>query len=283
MTFFILAGGYGRRAEPLSHIKPKPAFPLGGEPLIALLLGQLRGLGCRRGFINLHHLGEQVVAAAGPAPEVRFIRERELSGSRVLARALPLSSPCLLAVNGDTYLEVPLAEMERRAADPEVDGVLLARADRSGSYARLLHEDGRFLDSAPPGQPGWMYAGAALFKERALACVDADNFFASIRRHRLRFQVVAYGGVWLDLGTPAGYFQANWDYLAHRGLERECILSPGARVSPGATVRRSVLWEGARVGSGVALSECIVADGVTLKSGEFRRCIVSRLGVFPLG
>jgi NDP-sugar pyrophosphorylase family protein len=153
MKFFILAGGYGKRAAPLSLAKPKPAFPLNGVPLLALLLEQLRRLGCAEGFVNLHHLGDQVAAAAGDGRGIRFIREDELSGSRVLRQALPYFSRQLLAVNGDTYLELPLAEMTRRAADPQVDGVLLARPDRSGRYARLLCSGADFLDSAPPAPP----------------------------------------------------------------------------------------------------------------------------------
>ena len=67
VILFILAGGLGLRAEPLSRFKPKPAFPLNGVPLVTLLLEQLRHLGCTQGFINLHHLGAQVASAAKSA------------------------------------------------------------------------------------------------------------------------------------------------------------------------------------------------------------------------
>ncbi|MEI6614185.1 MAG: hypothetical protein WCL37_04750, partial [Chrysiogenales bacterium] len=65
MKFFILAGGYGKRAEPLSLIKPKAVFPLNGIPLLRLLLKQLQIQLGLEGFINPHHLGEQVVQSAG--------------------------------------------------------------------------------------------------------------------------------------------------------------------------------------------------------------------------
>lgn len=286
MRFFILAGGYGRRAEPLSLLKPKPAFPLGGVPLLSLLIGQLRGQGCVEGFVNLHHLAGQVAAAVGPGGGIRFIEEETLSGSRVLSRALPFLDGELLAVNGDTYLQVPLAEMAASAQAPEVDGVLLARRDRSGSYGRLLCDGGRFLDvSAPPGPgaaPGLMYAGAALFKKRVLARIDEENFFAALRRQRLNFQVVAYEGAWLDVGTPASYFQANWDYMALRGLGEGNALSPGAEVSPQARVEHSILWENTRIGTGAALASCIVTGGMELENVRYSGRIVSRLGVFPL-
>lgn len=286
MMFFILAGGYGKRAEPLSLVKPKPAFPLGGVPLLALLLEQLGGLGCGEGFVNLHHLGAQVAAAADGAGGVRFISEEKLSGSRVLRQALPfVADQGLLAVNGDTYLEIPLAEMARRAADAQVDGVLVARPDRSGRYGRLLCSGDDLLESAPPapdGQAGLMYAGAALFKRKALALIDDDNFFASIRRHRLRFRVVRYDGIWLDIGTPASYFQANWEFMAHRAQAGDNALSPGAQISPAAQVRRSVLWENVRIGPGASLSDCIVTGGMTLDHASHCGRIITPLGMFPL-
>jgi NDP-sugar pyrophosphorylase family protein len=285
MKFFILAGGYGKRAEPLSLCKPKPAFPLDGVPLLSLLLGQLRALGCREGFVNLHHLGDQVAAAAGDGRGIRFIRESELSGSRVLQQALPFFSQQLLAVNGDTFLEIPLAELARRAAGPRVDGVLLARTDRSGRYARLLCAGDEFLESAPPavaGEEALMYAGTALFNKSAVEKIDEGNFFASIHRHGLRFQVVRYAGIWLDIGTPASYFQANWELKTHRARAGDNALSPGVEISPAARVQHSVLWENVRVGPGVSLASCIVAGGLALENVSATGQIITGLGTFPL-
>ncbi len=284
MKFFILAGGYGRRAEPLSLVKPKPAFPFDGVPLLARMLGRLRGLGCVEGFVNLHHLGAQVMSAAGDGSGIRFFEEAELSGSRVLTRALPFLNDELLAVNGDTFLDIPLGEMARRVRAPGVDGVLLARSDRSGRYTRLLCDGDRFLANAPPapeGEAALMYAGAALFKKRTVARIDESNFFASIRRQALNFQVVHFDGVWLDVGTPSSYFQAHGDYLSRRGRAGGNGFSPGVEVSPAARVQHSILWENTRVGPGVSLSSCIVTGDLALESGDHSRRIVSRLGVFP--
>ena len=282
MKFFILAGGYGQRAEPLSLVKPKPAFPLDGVPLITLLLRQLRSRGCAEGFVNLHHLGEQVAAAAG-AGGIQFVKEKELSGSRVLRQALPFFTDWLLAINGDTFLEVPLTELAAKAADPGIDGVLLSRADRTGRYARLRCDGDEFLESVPPSPgAGPMYAGVALFRRRAVEAIDEANFFASIQKHRLRFKTVPYGGTWLDIGTPASYFHANWEYMRLTPEQRANALSPGVTIFPGAGVERSVLWENTRVGPGVRLSECIVTGNVELRDESHAGQIISRQGVFPL-
>jgi NDP-sugar pyrophosphorylase family protein len=176
--------------------------------------------------------------------------------------------------------------MACRARAPGVDGVLAARPDGSGRYARLRCAGDDFLGSdAPPGLgagSGLMYAGAALFSGRALEKIDEANFFASIARHGLRFKIVPYDGIWLDIGTPASYLQANWEYRAHAALPPGNSLSAGAVVSPAARVERSLLWEGARIGAGVRLAECIVTQNVELAAGEHVRQIVCPDGVFPI-
>jgi NDP-sugar pyrophosphorylase family protein len=285
VKFFILAGGFGKRAEPLSLIKPKPAFPLGGVPLLVRLLRQLRALGCRQGFINLHHLAGQVVAAAGSGAGIRYIEEKELSGSRVLRQALPFVADWLLAVNGDTFLEIPLPEMLRAAADPQVDGVLLTRRDESGCYARLRVDGSGFLEGMEPAassRDGSMYAGAALFRKKALEKIEETNFFASIRKERLRFQTVPYDGLWLDVGTPASYFRANWEFMARCSPQRANALSAHVTISRLARVERSVLWENTRVGPGVRMSECIVTGNLELRDSCHSGQIVTRMGVSPL-
>lgn len=283
MKFFILAGGFGHRAEPLSLIRPKPVFPLNGVPLLVLLLRQLRAQDWSEGFINLHHRGEQVAAAAADGPGIRFIREKELSGSRVLRQALPFFSDWLLAINGDTFLEIPLAGLMENTAATGIDVVLLVRPDPMGRYAGLRVDDGGFLESSAPGSgPGLMYAGVGLFRKKAIEAIDESNFFRSIQKKRLRCRTVLYDGIWLDIGTPQLYFQANWDYMTHNADPRHNALSENVEISEHSQVEKSVLWEGTRIGPGVHLSECIVTGDIQLEKARHRGQIISRLGVFPL-
>ncbi|MCX6557296.1 MAG: NDP-sugar synthase [Candidatus Aminicenantes bacterium] len=283
MKFFILAGGFGKRAEPLSLIKPKAAFPLNGIPLLRLLLEQLRAQGCAEGFVNLHHLAEQVMQAAGADSGIDFIREKELSGSLVLRQALPFFSDWLLVVNGDTFLEIPLSAMVEKTADRAVDGVLLTRRDPCGRYGRLRSRDGVFLAVSPPGPgPGMMYAGAALFRKSAVEKIDDKNFFSSITKHRLHFRTVPYEGIWLDVGTPESYLRANERYRAHVGERSANSLSAAVTISPQALVKNSILWEHTRLGDGVSLCECIVTGHVALENMALQKRIITRRGIFPL-
>jgi NDP-sugar pyrophosphorylase family protein len=122
VKFFLLAGGYGTRTLPLSTIKPKPAFPLDGTPLIRIMLEQLFSMGLRSGFVNLHHLPDIIRTCVnesiscvtdGTSPDIRFFYEDTLSGSKILkeaARHLE-DDQLLLVVNGDIFLDIPIMAM----------------------------------------------------------------------------------------------------------------------------------------------------------------------------
>ncbi len=282
MKFFVLAGGYGQRAEPLSLIKTKPVFPLNGKPLLTLLLRQLRAQDCSQGFINLHHLGEQVVASASGS-SVHFIREKELSGSSVLRQALPFFTDWLLAVNGDTFLEIPLTRMLEKTTSTDVDGVLLVRPDHAGQYAGLrVAADGFLENDGPQPGSGLMYAGVALFRKKAVEKIDEANFFKAIQKNCLRFQTVFYDGIWLDVGTPQLYFHANWKYKEYCSDAQPNAFSENVEISLASRVEKSVLWENTRIGPGVNLAECIVTGNLRLENASYRGQIISQMGVFPL-
>jgi mannose-1-phosphate guanylyltransferase len=283
VKFFILAGGYGKRAEPLSLIKPKAVFPLNGVPLLRLLLTQLQTWQCPEGFINPHHLGEQVVQTAGHDGTIDFIYEKELSGSMILRQALPFFSDWLLVINSDTFLEIPLPALLKGIADPAVDGALLVRLDPSGNYVHLRSSNDVFLGVSHSSHgPGVMYAGVALFKKRAIEKIDDLNFFTSINKCHLHFKTVFYDGIWLDIGTPESYLRANWAYQAHVLEQRSNSLSANVEISPRAQVEKSIIWENTWLGDKVSLSECIVTGNVALESISQQRCIISQQGIFPL-
>lgn len=283
MKFFILAGGRGKRAVPLSLIKPKVLFPFNGIPLLRLLLEQVQTQHGLAGFINPYHLGDQVLQAAGRAGKVDFIHEKELSGSLVLRQALPFFSDWLLVINGDTFLEIPLLPLLEKISDPAVDGALLVRRDPSGGYAGIRCRGDVFMGVSPPGSgSGLMYAGAALFKKKAIEKIDDINFFNSIHARHLNFKTVFYDGIWLECGTPESYLLANREYRAYVSAQQSNSRSENVVVSPLAQVDQSVLWENTRLGDRVSLSECIVTGDMELENISRKRCIISRLGVFPL-
>jgi NDP-sugar pyrophosphorylase family protein len=285
MMFFLLAGGYGKRARPLSLIRPKPVFPLNGVPLIRLMLRQLKQEGLPQGFINLHYLPDSIRENVDPGMAVHFFVEEKLSGSMVLKQSLPFFKDELLVCNGDVFLDLPVRHLREKIAHPGTDGVLLVRSNPGGFPAvRVCGDD--FLDIVPvgglsTGQP-LMYAGVAVLKKNVVAGIGDLNFFTSLAKHRWRIKVIVYEGIWLELGDPLAYYRANFAYKLHVSDRGENAISSGVTISDDSIVERSVVWEGTAVSDHSVVSESIVTGDLVIRNERFSRAIVSRLGIFSL-
>lgn len=285
MDFFILAGGYGKRTRPLSLVKPKPLFPLGGTPLIRLLISQIRDRGLNRGFVNLHYLGDKIREAVDsfPGVDIKYLQEEELSGNRILRQAVPDIEDALLVLNGDSYLEVPVDKMRRKMAESEADGVLLLRESDDNLYSAVFVEGDNYLyrKKRVAGKK-LMYTGAALFKGKVLDSFTDESLFDSLARHKFNIKVLMHGGLWLDIGDPQAYFEADALYRSHIGATAGNSLSPGVEISPSAEVEHSLLWEHTTVSGSSHISHCIITGNLELKDVNYKNKIITATQVYDL-
>jgi NDP-sugar pyrophosphorylase family protein len=71
MKGMILAAGLGTRLRPWTEKTPKALLPVGGKPLLEILLSKMAASGIEQVAVNAHHHADQVD---------RFLRERERAG-----------------------------------------------------------------------------------------------------------------------------------------------------------------------------------------------------------
>lgn len=115
MNVMILAAGRGERMRPLTNDVPKPLLDVGGRALIEHQLLALAGAGFRRAVINVHHLGEQIIARLGDGSrygiEIVYSREQTLLGTAGgIRHALPLLGDAPFAVtNADIFTDYDFA------------------------------------------------------------------------------------------------------------------------------------------------------------------------------
>lgn len=282
IKFFILAGGYGTRTRPLSLIKPKPVFPLGGTPLLRIILDQLREKELTNGFVNLHHLPDAVrecVETVPHNPGVRFFYEERLSGSQILKDALPYleEEEALLVLNGDIFLDIPVARMAAELEEEEADGVLLVRRNsvEGTSYNAVLEEDGffngrKFFHPDRPFKNALMYTGVALLKPSVLRAIDEINFFDSLEKQEQSFRIklVEYEGIWLDIGDPKSYMESDRRYKEHVGETGTNSFSEEVIVSGDSVVEDSIIWENTEIRKGSVIRGCIVTGGIVLDNAH---------------
>ena len=296
----IVAAGRGTRLRPLTDLRPKPAVPVRGLPLVAYTLALLARHGVTEVVINTHHLAEHLERVASehcpPGLSVRFSRETELldtgGGIRRVAGFLAESDPCLI-VGGDMLLDADLGELVRRhgAGDRSVSMLLREDArqaefgsvgvDAQGRVCRIGSRH-QFCDADHIETRAGLYVWVNVVSARALASLPDREIFSHFDgwlAPRLAAGVRDVGGEflpcrWEPVGTLPEYLSANLapiplSYLdveaeaRRRGvrLEGDCVLGAGARLGPGARLERAVVWDGESVPAGFRGRDGVFAGG----------------------
>ncbi|MBO4812096.1 MAG: NTP transferase domain-containing protein [Prevotella sp.] len=136
----ILAAGMGTRLKPLTDTMPKALVPVGGRPLLDIVVDRLRLHGYQRFVVNVHHFAQQIidhVAASDYAPMVSFSDETpqllETGGALKKAQHLfDLDDPILIH-NVDILDNVDYGWFARQHL-PDEDAVLLVSRRKTKRY-----------------------------------------------------------------------------------------------------------------------------------------------------
>ena len=74
MKAMIFAAGLGTRLKPLTDTMPKALVPVGGKPLLEILIRKLVASGFAEIVINVHHFADQII---------RFVEEHDAFGAAI--------------------------------------------------------------------------------------------------------------------------------------------------------------------------------------------------------
>ena len=114
-TAVILAGGLGSRLHPYTLTIPKPLLPLGGIPIIEIVISQLAAQGFERVVVTLGYMGDMIRFTLGSGEKfgliIEYVTEDEplgTAGSLFLVEELPNE---FLVMNGDLLTTFPYEEL----------------------------------------------------------------------------------------------------------------------------------------------------------------------------
>lgn len=117
MKALVFAAGLGTRLKPLTDTMPKALVPVGGVPMLQIVLEKLRGAGYDEVIINVHHFADQIVdfvkAHDGFGMNILFSDETDLlretgGGIRHAARLLKDTDEPVLVHNVDIISNLDL-------------------------------------------------------------------------------------------------------------------------------------------------------------------------------
>jgi mannose-1-phosphate guanylyltransferase len=309
----VLCAGLGTRLRPLTLELPKPAVPVLNVPLVAYALKLIRGAGGLRVVINTHWLPEIMAAVAKTeadrlGTELLVSHEPRILGSGgALWQARKLGSVRrdrhLLVLNGDVLTDVDLGAVlsTHRAAGAAATMVLRQMPAGAGYTPLGVDSKGKIVRIGEHGAKsagGFFFTGVHVLSPEALDLLpDGESsvitsVYAPLLARGATIQAHVDGGLWLDLGDPAGYLDANLQLLRNElpaetreklglpppGLnliDPSALLATSATLShvvagsraimgDGATIERSVIWPGSVVPAGVRVAHSVVTPRVTV-------------------
>lgn len=302
MRAMIVAAGLGTRLRPLTDLRPKPAVPVRGLPLLTYSLHLLARHGVREVMINVHPLPEVVIEAARrhcpPELALRFSHEEALldtgGGIRRVASFLRESDPCVL-LGADMLLDADLGRLVRLHRERGDAWTLLLRDDPRGARFGTIGADatGRIRRIgrrfALPGEArAGVYVWANVVSPRAFEHMPDREVFGHLDHWLVPWLAAGAADVraevwgpqecsWEPVGTPREYLDANLrpprlrhldaDALARASgarFEAECVIGAGATLGPGASLRRVVVWDGETVPAGLRAEDGVFAGGAFL-------------------
>lgn len=212
--------------KPYTTTLPKPLMPVGEQPIVSIVIEQLKAAGVRKITLAVNHMAELIMSFFGTGHkfgvEIEYsVEERPLGtvGPVKLIQNLPEN---FFVMNGDILTDVNYcALMDAHLQSPAKMTIALyqrqipidfgvLQVDTSKKVTGFQEKpdlkfdvsmgiyvfNRKVLDHVPPGEP---YGFDNLVLDM-LARGDAIN----THRHR---------GYWLDLGRPDDYDQANRDIL----------------------------------------------------------------------
>jgi dTDP-glucose pyrophosphorylase len=223
----LMAGGMGTRLHPLTEKTPKPMLPVGDQPLLERLLGQVRDAGFSRVLIAVNYRAEVIEKhfgdGSGLGVQIDYLHEDEPLGS---AGALRLAGAELdkpfVVMNADLVTNVNLGALmrfhceERNAVTVGVRQYALELpygiAELEGTQILALDEKPTHTFFVNAGIYAVDPAAVALMGER-IGRFDMTDLIAAALSADLRVGGFPIREYWIDIGQLADYQRAESDHV----------------------------------------------------------------------
>lgn len=296
-TAFLLAAGLGTRLRPLTLVRPKALLPVCGVPMLDYALAHARAHGHEAILVNAHHLWPAVAAWATRNEVSLQVEWPQILGTGGgLKAAADRLAERVVVLNADVLNDVDLGAL--REAVPPGGAAMALRPSPDAAAIRAVEADAAGfvrhmadIQEGTGGLPGTHFTGVHALDRAVLTlvpdspgdhCVVRTAYKALLPEGRLR--ATRHLGLWVDVGTPRTYLEANLAVLDGRIRPPLDPWTRGAR-GPGGSwvgadarvageITGSVIGDRAVVPAGARLRGCVVWDGVEVPEGDFEHCVI---------
>lgn len=224
LSAVIMAGGFGTRLRPLTNNLPKPLLPIGGRPIMELIVEQLREAGIRQFYVTTHYLPEKIMNHFGDGRsfgvDMTYIAENTPLGTAGALGLIEEPTRPLLVINGDILTKLDFRAMwSFHRAHQAALTVAVRQYEYQVPYG-VMESEGPYLRqlSEKPRLNFLVNAGIYLLEPAVLRHIpvgrrfDMTDLMNSLLDHDrvvVNFPMIEY---WLDIGQHADYQKAQQDF-----------------------------------------------------------------------
>jgi UTP-glucose-1-phosphate uridylyltransferase len=222
----IMAGGLGTRLRPITEMIPKSMIPIGGRPILEIIIDQFAQQGFRKVTLCLNHLAKVIENHFEDGRrfgvEISYVRENKrmgTAGALSLIRPVPLQP--MIVMNGDILTSINFNQLLSFHHDNNALATMgLNRYQYQLPYGVVDvcdHHIERFAEK--PVYDFFVNAGIYVVGREALDLVPEDIYFDMPSlfdliptSQRIAFPIHEY---WLDIGRHDDLEKAAREYEAH--------------------------------------------------------------------
>ncbi len=209
----ILAGGQGSRLRPYTTVLPKPLLPVGGHPILEILIRQLKQAGLQNIVISTGYLAELIEAYFGNGAKwgvaIRYVHEEKPLGTAVALKLITRTEKNFLVLNGDILTNMDFAVFLKNHVRQGAMASLCVKERAIKSDFGLIeftrdHELVAYHEK--PEHKSWVSIGVNAFDERARSFIRPGESIGMpdllLRLKSLSKKVFCHEvrNEWLDLG-----------------------------------------------------------------------------------
>jgi len=225
MRAVILAGGKGMRLKPYTVTMPKPLVPVGEEPILKILLQNLRRQGVREATVCVNHMADLIEAYFGDGSKlgisVKYSHELQPLGTAAPIKLIKNLPDDFLVMNGDLLTDLSFQQLFQEHKNNDAIMTIATHTQEIKVDYGVIKTGPDHTAQAFVEKPTYdldVCMGIYALNKRALEYIPDNTRFGfddlvhALMEKGETVRTFAHDGYWLDIGRPEEYQQANEDY-----------------------------------------------------------------------
>ncbi len=283
MKAIILAGGEGRRLQPLTCRTPKAMVPVLNKPFLEHVIEHLKKHSIDTIILTLCYLPQNLKAYFGDGRKfdvnIIYIDEKEPLGTAgaVKNAEIYLDSD-FFVLNGDIFTDLDYTEMlQMHREKRSMVSIALTPVEDPSAYGvvEMVRENRieRFVEKPKAGEfsSSMINAGTYIINPKTLHNIPVSTpfsferqFFPLLLSKGEPLYGFPTGAYWIDIGTPDKYLKLNYELL-NKGLHMTAGASGSerqVRIGEGTYIAGTTCVEGSTmIGDNSSVNEKVVIKG----------------------